>query len=80
MKGKTLRQIEYKKYQIVVIAHPPAKETYWRATYEIGQSGQHEKITTGAIAGAFDTCEVAEEAAVRAGKFWVDQHSDAAKN
>jgi len=74
-----LRQIEHKKYQIVVIAHPPAKETYWRATYEIWQSGQQE-ITTGAIAGAFDTCEVAEEAAIRAGKFWVDQHSDTAKN
>jgi len=46
----------------------------WRATYQVRQQqGDVSLEVTGTVAGAFNYREEAEEAAIKAGRFWVDQ-------
>jgi len=68
-----LREVKYKKYRIMATAERTLILAHWRATYEVRQQQRLVSQVTGTCPGPFNHCEEAEEAAIKAGKIWVDQ-------
>ena len=68
-----MREVEYKNYQIKASAERTLMRSDWRATYEVRQQQrQVSPKVTGTVAGAFHSSEEAEDAAIKAGRLWID--------
>ena len=63
----------YKDHEIrIFVLRPISDEMTFRATYEIHLNGS-KHVVAGTIAGAFSTARAAEEGALEAGKFSIDE-------
>jgi len=67
-----MRTVEYKSYQILVGGDELSPLYRRRVAYHVRRVGADGAQVSGVLAGAFDTEEEAEAAAIFAGRLWVD--------
>jgi len=73
--GSALQEMEHSNYQILATAQHPTDASHWRGMYTVRRSGELGLTGAGTIVGAFDNRAQAEQAAINAGKAWINHQA-----